>query len=474
MALTEMDSLDEQARKLGASNQDIDLMYSKNESSNENNTNQYRRIGSFLSDTDMQEYCTTLLNEANRLAGRGGFNNTLQTFLCRLDRYGTATPPVNTLCSGYTFITRPRLNLTSPNIKQNSIMSTLISNNPQSISFVIRALLDSCMSTNFTLTKVANSSFQPFTDETTDFCAKAQYNSYLFDAKNPFLVPLCNGLKSISGFPDLTLESETTEGDFFGSDFSYVKGGDMMKRSGELNLSFTDVQGSVILTIFYYWCLYIALQAQGVLMAYPDDIYEQRLNYTVSIYRFVTDPTRKYIRWWAKATGCYPKSVPVGALFNANEHDAILSSAMNFSIPFTYGKIEVNEPGILMDFNTLMERYTHDEIKEPNKFTDFDRTPLSGNPGYNFIGLPYIITPDSINKEKYLRLAWMTNASYINVAGFTTAINLNNKDPKKPINLQLGELPAKQQKVYAIQERNFKELLGYAKNSNNFPSNLKI
>lgn len=96
--------------------------------------------------------------------------------------------------------------------------------------------------------------------------------------------------------------------DFHSGDFTFVKGSDMLVRTTELSLEFADVHGSIILSCIFYWCLLMALQAKGIIQAYPDDIYEQRLNYTVSIYRFITDNTRKYILWWSKATGCFPKS----------------------------------------------------------------------------------------------------------------------------------------------------------------------
>jgi hypothetical protein len=151
----------------------------------------------------------------------------------------------------------------------------------------------------------------------------------------------------------------------------------------------------------YYWCLYIALQAKGVVMSYPDDIYEQRLNYTVSIYRFVTDETRRHILWWAKATGCYPKSAPVGAIFNISQGETTVSSAMNFSVPFVANDVKVNDAGALLDFNLLMESYCPD-ITNSNIFVD-----VNSDAAYNFMGLPYIISG-----KTGLELKWRTSNYY--------------------------------------------------------------
>ena len=321
----------------------------------------------------------------------------LQNFFSRIDRHGTAIAPLNTLNYGYTFITRPRLNLTSGNLRQHPILSSLWTDNENTVSFMIRALLDTVMSQGYPIYvgRYTNSVWSAH-NEIKHFHEKVK-KSGLVDPNNPFFCPLMNGLKGISGFPDFNLVDETTEGDFHSGDFSFIKGGDMNKRSVELSLEFKDVQGSVILSCFYYWCLIMALQAKGVVLMYPDDIYEQRLNYTVSIYRFVTDPSRSRILWWAKATGCYPKSVPIGAIFNINQGEVTLSSAMNFSVPFMANNVQVNHPGILLDFNRLVKRY------QPNIET---MQTVNTEQAANYIGLPYI------SDKNGLELVWKTSDYY--------------------------------------------------------------
>ena len=151
----------------------------------------------------------------------------------------------------------------------------------------------------------------------------------------------------------------------------------------------------------------MALQAKGVIQAYPDDIYEQRLNYTVSIYRFVTDATRKNILWWSKATGCFPKSAPIGQLFNVNQGEVTISSAKQFSIPFTANVIEYNNPSILFDFRKLMRNYVGDEFDNVSKWPIVPDNPSTGAmlSNWNYIGLP-----DIVEGKAALELVWKTNA----------------------------------------------------------------
>ena len=303
--------------------------------------------------------------------------------------------------------------MTRANLVQNAVLNTLDTMEPNSVAFMIRSLLDPRLTRGEELFRGAriDGDLSSITHEVMDF-TDAVNRSGLVDPNNPFFIPLCNGLKGMSGFPDFTIETETTEGDFHSSDFTFAKGSDMMNRSQEFSLEFRDTNGSIILSCIYFWLIMIALQCKGTALAYPDDIYEQRLNYTVSIYRFITDPSRRYILWWAKATGCFPKSAPVGALFNINQGEVTISSAGNFSIPFAVNKVEVNDPGILLDFNRLMERYCP-AIKH---MQSADEGRIRADAGMNYIGLPYIAA-SNVGEFDGMVLDWRTSPWYLTSAG---------------------------------------------------------
>lgn len=387
----------------------------------------HRRLGSFTRLTSCEKYINRILEESYRLVGQGRPGNLLQNFLSRMDRHGIALVPPNTMNYGFTFITRPRLNLTTGNLRQSPYFASLMTKDKNSVPFMIRVALD-------TVLNKAESLVVPNKSSTKDACDFAEINelsnaaaqSSLIDVNNPFLVPLCNGLKGISGWPDFTLETETTEGDFHSGDFTYIKGSDMLNRSTELSLEFRDIQGGIIIAMVYYWILYIAHQAKGLTLAYPDDIYEQRLNYTVSIYRFITDPTRRYVLWWSKATGCIPKSVPIGALFNINQGEVSISSAANYSIPFVANHIEYNHPGILIDFNTLMERYNPQlsPTKLSSNNSSMVEIPVYSNGQLsadirrlNFMALPYLVP-----NTQGIELKWYTSQRYCDSAEEFAAI----------------------------------------------------
>lgn len=365
---------------------------------------QYGNIqGTFANSDIIKHLIAKTIDAASHYSGYGGSTNTLQNFLLRIDRYGNGLVPTNSMYRGFTFITRPRLNLTGANLHQHSLMNTLYTANERSVAFMIRALLDTRLANGEPLLLGSLPPSETITDEVLEF-SEAARKSPLFDVHNPFFTPLMNGLVGISGFPDLTLQTESTQGDFHGGDFTYAKGSDLMNRTEELSLEFRDIGGSIILSCMYYWCMAIALLAKGVMLAYPDDIYERRLNYTVSIYRFITDRTGTQVQWWAKATGCFPKSVPVGALFNISQGESLVASARNFTIPFVANNFEVNDVGTLFDFNALMRRYQPD-ITNENEFISVTN---GCDPEHSFNSLPYLVT-DSTG----IRLDWRTSAEYL-------------------------------------------------------------
>lgn len=290
-----------------------------------------------LSTTDRER----IMNIMWLSSGLGGYYNQLQTFMTSLNRFGGTNVTPSTEHVGLTFITRPRLCLQSSNIRNNRIMTTLDTLNNSTMAFAIRCLLDS----NFG--NANNGLYRGYVS-----------SSPIFDEQNPFLVPLCNALTSFNGSPDIDIESTTTDGGYMSEAQTFAIGGSNLQRGNyNLTLNFQEVAHNPVLAILYYWIEYIRCVTRGSLMAYADDIDAQRLNYTVSIYRFLLDPTHRYITKYAKYTGCYPTGLPIGSAFNFSQGDVEVNASKNLSITFNCNKVEYMDYAILMDFNTLVKRY---------------------------------------------------------------------------------------------------------------------
>ena len=342
-----------------------------------------------------------IVNLAYASTGAGGYFNQVQTFMTCLDRYGMHSTTPNAEYSGVTFITRPRLCLQSSNLRNNRLMTALDTLNPTSMAFAIRALLD----TNF---GHANGGRYEHLCKT----------SPLFDWCNPFLVPVCNALTGFSGAPDITLQTQTTNGGYHCEAQTFAIGSDNLQRgSYNLTLNFRDSQHGPIMALFFYWLEYMRCVTRGIMLAYGDDIDDQRLNYTVSIYRFLLDPSKKYITKWAKFTGCYPTSLTIGGMFNVNQGETFVSAATNFAVPFICNKVEYMDYAILMDFNTLVRRYCpainatvrgvwDEHIPGPNgeQTANLMHPNLPIDPITNWRGLPYITTDKHGVRLEYRRV----------------------------------------------------------------------
>ena len=334
-------------------------------------------------------------------SGNGNFSNTQQTFMTALDQYPSASfVAPNRMIAGPTFITRPRLCLQSSNLRGVRTMLPLDTTNTRSTAFAIRCLLD----TN--LHKIRQD-YRPYVT-----------NCPLHDPCNPFLVPLCNGLTSISGFPDFSINTSTTDGGYFMEAQQFASGYDAWDRgTNSLSLTFRDIQNGPIFALFWYWLEYIRHVTLGNMKAYADDIDARRLNYTVSIYQFVLDPSGHYITHFAKATGCFPTSLPIGGIFNKGPDTYVVTELQTLSIPFVANVIEYDDYAILMDFNNLVRRYCPSidkkaddtsAVSEPNEIgvpsaTLHPRIPGSAPMG-NFTALPWI----SSDPFGY-RLEWRQN-----------------------------------------------------------------
>ncbi len=237
---------------------------------------------------------------------------------------------------GFTFFTRPKLNLSTPSIRADRILSMLDTFDPETVAFAIRATLDTKLRQLYNLS-VSNSQF--------------------FNPINPFISILSNRLISLNGWPDPTLDVETTDGGYFSESITYPKGHDQLTRNYDLAATFSDIQGSVVHNLFMMWMRWIHLTNRGITTAYMEDIENRRMCFTSAIYRFVMDPSNRYITKWAKATGCFPRSTATGAYFNYDSAAGHTDVAMNLSIPVTVaGKIEYMDPIIFKEFNMCVDK----------------------------------------------------------------------------------------------------------------------
>lgn len=320
-----------------------------------------------------KSYSDQIEDLAYWFSGSGNKDHQFALEMSRLNRFNKSMLPPNRELVGYTFITRPHCNFANENLANVRDFAPLLYCHPNSIQMAIRQSLD----TEFAY------------DHGGDFICP------LVDRLNPFLVMMCNSLRSINNFPDPTLSIETSEGGFFSEQQSNVIGYDRMAKGQDLQLQFRDYIGSPVMSAIDYWVKYMGYVQDGTMHQYRSDIEHNLLGYSVSIYRFVMDYTGRRITKWAKATGCWPKMSPMGTVFNINAGDVVVAASKDeFSIPWQASVFEYNDPEILRDFNILVRRYCKSagEGEEDGKTGDQkDLLPdLRANILNNRAGIPYV------------------------------------------------------------------------------------
>ncbi len=333
----------------------------------------------------VDELTESLLKQSYVLRGAGSRDKTFQELLTQIDKFGINVTFPNYITNGITFITRPMMNMTLGNLRQQNTMSLLASDGPDSVPFSIRCMLDARIS--------------KFDDRIDPIVKQNADSSRVVNNNFPFIPYMTNSLEAIDGWPDITIETYTTEGGYMGEDQTMPIGMDFGDKTYDLTLHFREVDGGMIMATFQYWLLWMGLATRGTMVPYPESEADNIAEFTCSIYRFTLDNSRRFIKEWSRATGCFPKSIPKGAIFNQAEGENFISAAMKFSVPFVANHIRHNDPLDFLDFNTLMQMYAGENYTE-------NKVQLPAAAEFNFMGLPYVDVYNGVNE-----LVWLANPS---------------------------------------------------------------
>lgn len=340
-----------------------------------------------VTDAQRDTIFTALSESLSRSSGLGSRHYVTETLLSQHDRFGSAPIQINSEMVGLTFFTRPRLNMTTSSLRQDPKLAMMDTLDPNSLMFSLRTNLDSVLLKS-------------------PYAAAAVRKSPWINPDTPFNVPLGNMLSGMSGWPDFNVEYETTEAGYFSEDMTMVRGSDQGRRTYDIQCTFRDIQGGYVMAYIFYWLHAMALQMEGSIVAYPDDREKNRLNYTCSIYRFVMDPSMRTIVKWAKATGCYPASLPLGDVFNFGPGDSQIHTSQQFTVPFVVNNVSYMDPRHLAAFNKLVRRYSGIRESKTGSLTNIaassGRQLAPVTAASNFIGIPYIDLYSGTNELGFL------------------------------------------------------------------------
>lgn len=273
---------------------------------------------------------------------------------------------------GLTFFTRPRLNLTTENIRAIRQFTPLLTNETASLQRIIRCLLCPDL-------------------------AKKGVSSPLVDSQQAFIPILSNHLLSMSGWPDLVAPTMTSHEGGFKEAFSMVDGVTEILSTYDISANFRNIPGDPITTMFAIWCHYASLVYRGEIVPFPDELINNRIDYNTRIYRLVLDYSKTKVQKIAACGAAFPISAPTGAAFNFEADRPINSSNDQISVPFRCMGAIYNDPILIAEFNQTVCMF-NDGMKDSGRAGYYKKVPLEALGIFNHRGYPRI-NPDTYELE---------------------------------------------------------------------------
>lgn len=286
--------------------------------------------------------------------------------------------PLNTEGSGITFFTRPNLNLSYDNLTEDRMLTPLLTENASTYQRVIRAMLDPV---GAGLTNGEH--------------AGRKITSPLFDEKNAFMPLLTNGLLSLTGWPDIQLDTYESKEGVLRENWSMVDGTSKNYRTFDLQASFRNYGGDPITLLFMVWVTYMDHVYRGVMTPYLKAIVENRVDYHSRIFRFTLDPSRTRIQKYASTTGVFPIAVPIGAALNFSaDNPYARDNSEEVSMAFRCHGAHYLDPILLYEFNETVQRF-NPAMSDAHRASTYTKIPFEYLRLFNYKGYPRVNTDTS-------------------------------------------------------------------------------
>lgn len=275
----------------------------------------------------MSEKINTSINNAFKATPVGPIDSAIGSVFAGINHRQTASPvPINKDYYGLTFFTRPQLNMSLENARAIRQFIPLLTEEPASIPRIIRSYLDPRLALDGVTC--------PFVD-----------------SEMVFMPLLTNHIKSISGWPDVNLESYTSKQGAYNEVFSFVDSNNDFYSAYTLTASFRNMAADPITTLFHTWTTYQSAVFQGQMAPYPDYMIKNVIDYNTRIYRLVLDITKTYVQKIACTGVAYPISVPTSKAFDYQSDNPLNESNNEIQIQFWCLGACYNDDIIIYEFN---------------------------------------------------------------------------------------------------------------------------
>lgn len=283
--------------------------------------------------------------------------------------------PINRDHYGYTFFTRPMLNLTNQNLRAVREFIPLLTTNETSLPRMIRTYLD----------------------------PRLGLPCPIADHKSAFIPMLTNMLLSCSGWPDPFVEVHTSKPGLKREVYSMIDSVIDRNSTYDISATFRNMEGDPITAMFYFWIYYATLVFEGTLVPYPDMIAYREIDYNTRIYRLVMDKNKRIVQKMACADASFPKNSPLGGSFNFESDKPINPTNDQIQIQFHCNGYTYNDPILVYEFNAVVAMF-NSEMSESSirnmiplhqyELALFNTSACYPNIDPNTMELKWYVTPD--------------------------------------------------------------------------------
>lgn len=289
---------------------------------------------------------------------------------------------------GFTFFTRPTMNMNDANLRLKRSLARLLDDRPDSLRRWIRASLD------------------------VD-AESAGYPSALLDPRQAFITILTNQLIDITGFPDKEVTPYTSKPGLYQEVISFVDSGSDFLGSFEVTANFRNIPGDPITTMMAVWNDYASLAFQGTIIPKHRYLVTKRVDYQTRIYRLVMDPTKRYVQDIFAANAAFPLNAPVGARAAVEAGGPLAQVNNQISIRFHCVGFISNDDILVDEFNaagiransSLKDKY---RVSDLVKLEEYDK-PLFRSDAYPRINPNTMELEWWVDADKYARMLGVDN-----------------------------------------------------------------
>lgn len=304
---------------------------------------------------------------------------------------GSISAPGNRDSSGYVFFTKPLLNLTYDNIKIIRKLVYLGDPNTKSAGCAIRCLLSPAG---------ASIGGSPIPS---DKSSLGKLRSEMVDDANPFITLLSNTCISLSGWPDLSLDTFVSPEGLAKQVTAQVDGRADQYGSYDLTANFRNVRGDPVTALISAWVEYMGRVCVGQIMPYMELLIDNEIDYQTRIYRIITDETDRFVQKIYACNGAFPTAVPTAVAANYTSNTAYTDANAQVSIPFKAVGFMDNDPILIDEFNNLVKGFNSNMVTRDTTMVGLTGKYLKYKQLFDYKAYPYI--------EKTNELVWYVDKS---------------------------------------------------------------